>query len=160
MKEFTQEQISDLSRFVDSQRFSTGQSNRKLHLHDISAHSGHTPAGIIWPVATEVVLVGDPEKRNEWSLLEDINAQIVTRAVQLGGNCTDKHGIGKRRYMQLEHGDSYELMRQIKDLIDTKGLLNPGKIFLKKMVQRSEVQRLETRSETLNPEPLNLETEE
>ena len=38
--------------------------------------------------------------------------------------------IGKHKFMQLEHGDSYQLMRQIKDLIDPKGLLNPGKIFI------------------------------
>jgi len=79
-----------------------------------------------------VVLVGDPDNEKEWSLLEDINTQVVTRAVQLGGTCTGEHGIGigKRKFMQLEHGDSYQLMRRIKDLIDPKGLLNPGKIFL------------------------------
>jgi D-lactate dehydrogenase (cytochrome) len=46
--------------------------------------------------------------------------------------CTGEHGIGigKRMFMQLEHGDSYQLMRRIKDLIDPKGLLNPGKIFM------------------------------
>jgi D-lactate dehydrogenase (cytochrome) len=46
--------------------------------------------------------------------------------------CTGEHGIGigKRKFMQLENGDSYQLMRRIKDLIDPKGLLNPGKIFM------------------------------
>ena len=79
-----------------------------------------------------VVLVGDPDNEKQWSTLEKINDQIVTRAVQLGGTCTGEHGIGigKRKYMELEHGQSYQLMRQIKDLIDPKGLLNPGKIFL------------------------------
>jgi D-lactate dehydrogenase (cytochrome) len=79
-----------------------------------------------------VVLVGDPANENEWSLLEEINDQIVTRAVQLGGTCTGEHGvgIGKRKFMELEHGQSYHLMRQIKEMIDPKGLLNPGKIFL------------------------------
>jgi D-lactate dehydrogenase (cytochrome) len=79
-----------------------------------------------------VVLVGDPDNENEWSTLEKINDQIVTRAVELGGTCTGEHGIGigKRKFMELEHGQSYQLMRQIKDLIDPKGLLNPGKIFI------------------------------
>jgi len=31
--------------------------------------------------------------------------------------------------MHLEHGESYRLMKQIKDVIDPKGLMNPGKIF-------------------------------
>ena len=79
-----------------------------------------------------VVLVGDPDNEKQWSRLEKINDQIVTRAVELGGTCTGEHGIGigKRKFMELEHGESYQLMRQIKNLIDPKGLLNPGKIFL------------------------------
>jgi D-lactate dehydrogenase (cytochrome) len=79
-----------------------------------------------------VVLVGDPANEKEWSKLEEINDQIVTRAVEIGGTCTGEHGIGigKRKFMELEHGQSYHLMRQIKELIDPKGLLNPGKIFL------------------------------
>ncbi len=39
-------------------------------------------------------------------------------------------GIGKRKFMELEHGQSYHLMRQIKELIDHKGLLNLAKIFI------------------------------
>ncbi|MCK4988292.1 MAG: FAD-binding protein, partial [Desulfobacterales bacterium] len=79
-----------------------------------------------------VVLVGDPANEKEWSKLEEINDQIVTRAIEIGGTCTGEHGIGigKRKFMELEHGQSYHLMRQIKELIDPKGLLNPGKIFL------------------------------
>jgi len=79
-----------------------------------------------------VVLVGDPADEREWSTLEKINHAIVEKAVELGGTCTGEHGvgIGKRKFMQLEHGESLQLMRQIKELIDPKGLLNPGKIFL------------------------------
>lgn len=35
MKEFIPEQSSALASFVEPDRFSTGQSNRELHLHDI-----------------------------------------------------------------------------------------------------------------------------
>lgn len=78
-----------------------------------------------------LVLVGDPKNREEWSKLEEINHQIVQRAVEVGGTCTGEHGvgIGKRKFMLLEHGESYELMRRIKNLIDPKGLMNPDKIF-------------------------------
>ncbi len=79
-----------------------------------------------------VVLVGNPENKNDWRVLEDINHHIVTRAVELGGTCTGEHGIGigKRKFMQLEHGQSYQLMRRIKELVDPKGLMNPDKIFI------------------------------
>jgi D-lactate dehydrogenase (cytochrome) len=78
-----------------------------------------------------VVLVGDPGDDREWTMLEGINHDIVKKAVELGGTCTGEHGvgIGKRKFMELEHGDSLQLMKQIKDLIDPKGLMNPGKIF-------------------------------
>ncbi|MFZ0135388.1 MAG: FAD-binding oxidoreductase [Desulfobacterales bacterium] len=78
-----------------------------------------------------VVLVGDPTDKKEWAALEEINRLIVTRAVEVGGTCTGEHGvgIGKRKFMPLEHGESYELMRKIKDLVDPKGLMNPDKIF-------------------------------
>jgi D-lactate dehydrogenase (cytochrome) len=78
-----------------------------------------------------VVLVGDPKDHEEWSRIEEINHRIVERAVELGGTCTGEHGvgIGKRKFMPLEHGESYLLMRRIKELIDPKGLMNPDKIF-------------------------------
>jgi D-lactate dehydrogenase (cytochrome) len=79
-----------------------------------------------------VVMVGDPADELEWTALEEINDTIVHRAVELGGTCTGEHGIGigKRKFMQLEHGEGYDLMKQIKSTIDPKGLMNPGKIFL------------------------------
>ncbi len=55
MKDFTQEQTETLSSFVAPDRFSLGQSNRELHLRDISPHQGALPAGVIWPATTEEV---------------------------------------------------------------------------------------------------------
>jgi D-lactate dehydrogenase (cytochrome) len=79
-----------------------------------------------------VVMAGDPSDAKEWAVLEKINHAIVEKAVMLGGTCTGEHGvgIGKRKFMELEHGESYQLMRRIKDVIDPKGLMNPGKIFM------------------------------
>ncbi|CAB5092412.1 D-Lactate dehydrogenase, cytochrome c-dependent (EC [Olavius algarvensis associated proteobacterium Delta 3] len=78
-----------------------------------------------------VVLVGAPEDSKEWEKLESINHAVVQRAVEIGGTCTGEHGIGigKRKFMALEHGTGCDLMRDIKNLIDPKGLMNPGKMF-------------------------------
>jgi len=56
---------------------------------------------------------------------------IVEAAIAMGGTATGEHGvgIGKRKFMDLEHGDSLHLMRAIKETIDPNGILNPGKIF-------------------------------
>jgi D-lactate dehydrogenase (cytochrome) len=78
-----------------------------------------------------VVMVGDPADPDEWAALETVNEAIVEQAVLRGGTCTGEHGvgIGKRKFMALEHGEAYRLMKQIKDLVDPKGLMNPDKIF-------------------------------
>lgn len=78
-----------------------------------------------------VVMAADPDNRSEWDILEKINHDIVVKAVDLGGTCTGEHGvgIGKRQFMELEHGKSLDLMKRIKTVIDPKGLMNPGKIF-------------------------------
>ena len=93
----------------------------------ILGHAGHGNL--------RVTLVWDPSNKSEWAALEDIkediNNRIVPRAVQLEGTCTGEHGIGigKRKFMSLEHDLSYDLMKRIKKAVDPKGLMNPDKIF-------------------------------
>jgi D-lactate dehydrogenase (cytochrome) len=113
-----------ISRYPEMVVFSQELVDKKNAIGYVLGHAGDGNL--------HVVLVGNPENKNEWQVLEDINHSIVTRAVELGGTCTGEHGIGigKRKFMELEHGQSYQLMRRIKELIDPKGLMNPGKIFL------------------------------
>ena len=56
---------------------------------------------------------------------------MVARALAMGGTATGEHGvgIGKRMFMEAEHGSSLEWMKRIKTLFDPRGILNPGKIF-------------------------------
>ncbi len=80
-----------------------------------------------------VVLAGDPDDRDVWPRIEAANERVVARAIELGGTCTGEHGIGigKRRWMESEHGPgAVALMRAIKRLVDPQGLMNPGKMFL------------------------------
>jgi D-lactate dehydrogenase (cytochrome) len=55
--------------------------------------------------------------------------EIVGYAISVGGTATGEHGIGigKRKFMKLEHGDSVDVMRGIKRIFDPNGILNPGK---------------------------------
>ncbi len=79
-----------------------------------------------------VVAMDRPDDAGRWSRVQEAHAVIVTKALELEGTCTGEHGvgIGKRPFLPTEHGESLDLMRKIKDLIDEKGLLNPGKFFL------------------------------
>jgi D-lactate dehydrogenase (cytochrome) len=60
-----------------------------------------------------------------------LNSEVVNKAIELNGTATGEHGVGlgKIPFMTHEHGDALIAMRQIKDLLDPNGILNPGKIF-------------------------------
>jgi D-lactate dehydrogenase (cytochrome) len=60
-----------------------------------------------------------------------MNGLVVQKALELGGTATGEHGvgIGKQRYMAKEHGAALDVMRDIKQVFDPNGILNPGKIF-------------------------------
>lgn len=67
----------------------------------------------------------------QWQRAEDYSARLTKRALELGGTATGEHGIGlvKKKFLRDEHGAAVEWMRQLKNLFDPQGLLNPGKIF-------------------------------
>ena len=74
----------------------------------------------------------DPEnEEEELKLYQPLNDRLVERALRMGGTCTGEHGIGsgKIKYMEAEHGDSLDLMRQIKQALDPDNLMNPGKML-------------------------------
>lgn len=58
--------------------------------------------------------------------------RMVKRALRLDGTSTGEHGIGKGKKEFLEEelgGNTVQLMRRIKQLIDPLGLFNPGKLY-------------------------------
>lgn len=78
------------------------------------------------------VLAFNPNDAEEVTRIEKIHEHIVRYALARGGTCTGEHGIGigKRRFLYEEHGDSVMLMKGMKRLFDPNGILNPGKIFI------------------------------
>jgi D-lactate dehydrogenase (cytochrome) len=60
-----------------------------------------------------------------------LNGEIVLKALELGGTATGEHGvgIGKAKYMPVEHGAALDVMWTIKQALDPNGILNPGKVF-------------------------------
>jgi glycolate oxidase len=58
--------------------------------------------------------------------------EIFDLTVKLGGTLSGEHGIGyvQKNYMPIAFNDvQLNLMKQIKQVFDPKGILNPGKIF-------------------------------
>ena len=58
--------------------------------------------------------------------------KLMQKVVDLGGVITGEHGVGlaKAPFMELQHSKAeIAAMRAVKDALDPKGILNPGKIF-------------------------------
>ena len=74
----------------------------------------------------------DPDNAQERATAEQLNAQLVARALRLGGTCTGEHGVGlhKMEFLVHEAGvGAVAMMRAIKQALDPHNILNPGKIF-------------------------------
>ncbi|OWF65509.1 2-hydroxy-acid oxidase [Polynucleobacter hirudinilacicola] len=79
-----------------------------------------------------VLLVIDPDKPEDFQEAERLNAAIVQRALRLGGTCTGEHGVGMHKidFLVDEHGAAaIDVMRTIKQALDPKNILNPGKMI-------------------------------
>lgn len=71
----------------------------------------------------------DPDDAGAYERLQSLSHQLVEHALSLGGTSTGEHGVGLRklRYMAREHGAALEVMHRIKEALDPKGIMNPGK---------------------------------
>jgi D-lactate dehydrogenase (cytochrome) len=59
------------------------------------------------------------------------SARLVERAQSMGGTCTGEHGVGlgKKKYLEAEHGEGLEVMRMLKRALDPDNRMNPGKVL-------------------------------
>jgi len=87
---------------------------------------GHAGSGNL-----HMEILGVLDDKGEWQRVLEAGEEIVNFALECGGTATGEHGvgIGKKKFMKREHGESLKLMKQIKELLDPNGIMNPGKIF-------------------------------
>jgi D-lactate dehydrogenase (cytochrome) len=74
----------------------------------------------------------DPNIPEERVRAEQLNHDLVARALALEGTCTGEHGVGlhKMGFLVDEAGaGAVDMMRTIKRALDPKNIMNPGKIF-------------------------------
>jgi D-lactate dehydrogenase (cytochrome) len=95
-------------------------------------------SGLTAPIAGHVgdgnfhlAFVVDPEDTDEMARAAALNDAMVTRALSVGGTCTGEHGIGlgKAGHLAVEAGAGLAVMRGVKEALDPRGILNPGKLF-------------------------------
>ena len=74
----------------------------------------------------------DPNEPEEREMAEELNHELVTRALALEGTCTGEHGVGlhKMGFLVDEAGaGAVDMMRTIKRALDPKNIMNPGKVL-------------------------------
>ncbi len=74
----------------------------------------------------------DLESEEEIRKVQMVGDEIQEMALALNGTVTGEHGIGivRAKYMEREHGLALDVMRSIKQALDPKNILNPGKMGL------------------------------
>jgi len=118
---FTNDVAVPISSYPALIAFIQGEIARRDTLAFMLGHAGDGNIHVIFPCADEA----------EYGVGQAINADIVRKALELGGTATGEHGVGlgKARFMPLEHGISLDIMKSVKKALDPNGILNPGKIF-------------------------------
>ncbi len=94
-------------------------------------------SGLIAPLVGHVgdgnfhlLILIDPAVREELATAKQLSSDINRIAVELGGTMTGEHGVGlgKKAYMAGEHGHAWDLMADIKRVLDPQNIMNPGKM--------------------------------
>ena len=72
----------------------------------------------------------DIKSPKEMAAIEEYLHRLAERAIRMEGTCSGEHGVGqgKMKYMRKEHGAGLDVMRSIKQALDPKNILNPGKM--------------------------------
>ena len=92
------------------------------------ANFGHIGDGNIH---VNIMYNDDPGQKE---LAEIVVNKVMREVVELGGSISGEHGIGnkKSQFMELEiPPHEYEIMKRFKSFFDPKGIMNPGKMFIK-----------------------------
>lgn len=72
-----------------------------------------------------------PEDKQEMQWVEEFNARLINRALQMEGTCTGEHGIGlgKKQYLVQELPQAINVMKLVKKALDPLNIMNPGKVL-------------------------------
>jgi D-lactate dehydrogenase (cytochrome) len=94
-------------------------------------------SGLIAPILGHVgdgnfhlIILIEPGNSVELEAANQLSEAVNLLALKLGGTVTGEHGVGlgKKKYMQQEHGAAYGLMGLLKSTIDPDNLMNPDKL--------------------------------
>lgn len=76
------------------------------------------------------ILLIDPDQPADLDTAKRLSDRMADRALRMGGTCTGEHGVGygKLPFMAAEHGEAWHVMGSLKQALDPKNIMNPGKV--------------------------------
>jgi glycolate oxidase len=89
---------------------------------------GHAGDGNLHPN-----ILFDKRDPDEWARVQKVSKAIFAMSVELGGTLSGEHGVGvlKLPYLSMDISpDVVSVMKSLKQALDPKGILNPGKKFV------------------------------
>jgi len=125
----TLEVAATWDRVADLYRTMTERMLKVKGIISASAHSSHSYTQGTNLYITFVAL--GPDLAAAERVYYEIWEAAMTACLEAGGTMCHHHGVGlhRTRWMPAEHGEALEVLRRLKEALDPKGLMNPGKLF-------------------------------
>lgn len=104
----------------------------------VAAEEAASASELLCPIVGHVgdgnfhmLIVFNPDDIQQVEAAKNLSVTLVEKALIMGGTCTGEHGIGsgKKQFLVEEQGAAVEIMATIKQALDPKNIMNPGKIF-------------------------------
>ena len=70
----------------------------------------------------------DSKSPSDMKVLGDIMEECFEAVWKMGGSITGEHGDGmlRAKYVKRQYPRTYSIMKEIREIYDPKGILNPG----------------------------------
>lgn len=79
-----------------------------------------------------IFFTSQPDAEAAWAMYKKIWDEGVAACLKEGGTMSHQHGVGLSRstYVDDELGSAFQVLKKIKEILDPKGIMNPGKLGL------------------------------
>ena len=79
-----------------------------------------------------IFFTSQPDAETAWKTYKKIWDDGVAACLREGGTMSHQHGVGMTRstYVEDELGSGFVVLKRIKEILDPKGIMNPGKLGL------------------------------
>ena len=79
-----------------------------------------------------IFFTSQPDAETAWNTYKKIWDDGVAACLREGGTMSHQHGVGTTRstYVEDELGSGFLVLKKIKEILDPKGIMNPGKLGL------------------------------